>query len=147
MTTQARILVVDDLPTNVKLMKDLLGANGYDVETASSGEEALDLLERERPDLVLLDVMMPGMTGYEVCQRIRENRDTAFVPVVMVTSLDAAEERIRGVEAGTDDFLSRPINRAELLARVRSLVRIRKDSFPLFWATREPESGKKWGRA
>ncbi len=126
MTTQARILVVDDLPTNVKLMKDLLGANGYDVETASSGEEALDLLERERPDLVLLDVMMPGMTGYEVCQRIRENRDTAFVPVVMVTSLDAAEERIRGVEAGTDDFLSRPINKAELLARVRSLVRIRQ---------------------
>ncbi len=126
MTRQAKILVVDDLPTNVKLLKDLLVANSYDVVTASSGTEALRQVEKERPELVLLDVVMPGLSGYEVCRKIRENRDTAFIPVVMVTSLDPAEERIKGIEAGTDDFLSRPINRAELLARVRSLVRIRE---------------------
>ncbi len=83
-------------------------------------------MEKERPELVLLDVMMPGMNGYEVCRKIRENVGTAFIPVVMVTSLDPAEERIKGIEAGADDFLPRPINQAELLARVRSLVRIRE---------------------
>ena len=126
MTRRAKILVVDDLPANTKLLKDLLVVNGYDVNTAATGAEALARIEKERPELVLLDVMMPGMNGYEVCQKIRDNRDTAFIPVVMVTSLDPAEERIRGIEAGADDFLARPINQQELLARVRSLVRIRE---------------------
>ena len=126
MAQQTKILVVDDLPTNTKLLKDLLVANGYEVITASAGAEALQLVEKERPELVLLDVMMPGMNGYEVCRKIREKVDTAFIPVVMVTSLDPSEERIKGIEAGTDDFLTRPINQAELLARVRSLVRIRE---------------------
>ena len=98
MTPQAKIMVVDDLPTNIKLLRDLLVVNGYEVVTASSGVEALQLIEKERPELVLLDVMMPGMSGYQVCQRIRENRETAFIPVVMVTSLDAAEERIKGID-------------------------------------------------
>ncbi len=125
MTDVRAILVVDDLPTNRKLLNDLLVANGYEVLAAASGEEALAIVDKERPGLVLLDVLMPGLTGYEVCRKIRDNPATAHIPVVMVTSLDPAEERIKGIEAGADDFLSRPVNQAELLARVRSLLRIR----------------------
>ena len=126
MTAPAKILVVDDLPQNVKLLADLLAVKGYAVATAASGAEALEKVETERPDLVLLDVMMPEMSGYEVCRAIRDNPATGILPVVMVTSLDPAEERIKGLEAGADDFLSKPVNRAELLARVRSLVRVKQ---------------------
>lgn len=122
---QPKILVVDDQPQNVKLLKQLLTLSGYEVSTASSGPEALVRLAADPPDLVLLDVVMPGMSGYEVCQAIRVNPKTALLPVVMVTALDPAEERVRGIEAGADDFLPKPINQAELLARVKSLLRIR----------------------
>ncbi len=125
MTAPPRILVVDDTPVNLKLLADLLGAKGYGVVTASAGPEALEKVEKEHPDLVLLDVMMPGMSGYEVCRKIRENPATAMLPVVMVTALDPAQERVKGIEAGADDFLMKPINQQELLARVRSLLRIK----------------------
>jgi adenylate cyclase len=126
MNIPAKILVVDDTVRNVKLLADLLAVKGYAVVTAASGQEALDKIEPERPDLVLLDVVMPEMSGYEVCRKIREIPETRMLPVVMVTALDPSEERIKGIEAGADDFLTKPINQAELLARVRSLLRIKE---------------------
>lgn len=125
MPTNSKILVVDDNPQNVKLLADLLSVKGYNVITAVSGREALDKVKNEHPDLVLLDVMMPGMSGYEACRSIRTSPETAILPVVMVTALDPREERVKGLEAGADDFLSKPINQPELLARVRSLLRIK----------------------
>ena len=122
----AKILVVDDTPKNVKLLADLLTVKGYSVVTAASGREALARLESDEPDLVLLDVVMPEMSGYEVCRKIRGNPATGILPVVMVTALDPVEERIKGLEAGADDFLTKPINQAELLARVKSLLRIKE---------------------
>lgn len=123
--TPARILVVDDTPANLKLLGDLLAHKGYAVTTAASGEEALARLASAAPDLVVLDVMMPGLSGYEVCRRIRENPATALLPVVMATSLDPHTERVKGIEAGADDFLQKPVNQAELFARVKSLLRIK----------------------
>ncbi len=122
----AKILVVDDTPKNVKLLADILTVKGYAVVTAASGSEALEKVEAERPDLVLLDIVMPGMSGYEVCRKIRENPTTEMLPVVMVTALDPNQERAKGLEAGADDFLTKPINQAELFARVRSLLRIKE---------------------
>jgi len=125
MSAPAKVLVVDDTPHNVKLLADLLGVKGYAVATAINGEEALAKVASEKPDLVLLDVMMPGLSGYDVCQRLRANPETALLPVVLVTSLDPQQERVKGIEAGADDFLSKPINQAELFARVRSLLRVK----------------------
>jgi len=120
-----KILVVDDVPVNVKLLADLLTIKGYDVVTAANGAEALVRVEKDRPGLVLLDVMMPGMSGYDVCRKIRENPATTMLPIIMVTALDPTQERVKGIEAGADDFLSKPINQPELLARVKSLLRIK----------------------
>jgi adenylate cyclase len=121
----SKVLVVDDTPQNVKLLADLLGVKGYAVATAVNGEEALAKVASERPDLILLDVMMPGLSGYDVCRRLRADAETALLPVVLVTSLDPQGERVKGIEAGADDFLSKPINQAELFARVRSLLRVK----------------------
>ena len=125
-TRKKKILVVDDTPLNVKLLVDLLGFHNYEMVVASSGIEALEQVAKERPDLILLDVVMPGMSGYEVCQKVRDDPETAVLPIIMVTALDPAQERIHGIEAGADDFLIKPVNQAELLARVRSLLRVKE---------------------
>ena len=122
---QPKILVVDDTPANVKLLVDVLTVKGYAALAATSGEDALAMIALDLPDLVLLDIMMPGLSGYEVCRRIRANAETALLPVVLCTSLDPQQERLHGIEAGADDFVSKPINRPELLARVKSLLRIK----------------------
>jgi adenylate cyclase len=120
-----QVLVVDDLPANVRLLEAILEPAGFSVVSASSGPEALERVAADVPDLVLLDVQMAGMNGYEVCRRIRENEATALLPVVMVTSHDT-EARIDGIRAGADDFVTKPFDQQELLLRVRSLVRIKQ---------------------
>src|ERR1700750_2828110 len=121
----ARILVVDDIPANVKLLEARLTAEYFDVVTAMSGPEALAICERAQCDIVLLDVMMPEMDGFEVCRRLKANPKTHHIPVVMVTALDQPSDRVRGLEAGADDFLTKPVSDVALIARVRSLARLK----------------------
>jgi DNA-binding response OmpR family regulator len=120
-----KILVVDDVPENVRLLEAVLVPRGYEVVTAHDGDAALDLVEAEEPDLILLDVMMPGRDGYAVCSSLRANDSTAMLPVIMVTS-SVGQEKTRAIEAGADDFIPKPFNHDELLTRVRSLLRIKR---------------------
>ena len=121
----ARILVVDDILPNVKLLEAKLTAEYFDVLIARDGPSALKAAAEEAPDLILLDVMMPGMDGFEVCERLKAGVETGHIPVVMVTALSDVSDRVRGLEAGADDFLSKPVNDVALFARVRSLVRLK----------------------
>ncbi len=121
----ARILVVDDHPANVKLLEARLSAEYFDVVTASNGLQALAICGQGAVDIVLLDVMMPGLDGFEVCRRLKADVATAHIPVVMVTALDQPSDRVRGLEAGADDFLTKPIDEIALIARVRSLSRLK----------------------
>jgi signal transduction histidine kinase len=121
----ARLLIVDDYPANVKLLERNLRAAGYETIAAYDGEEALEKVESDRPDLILLDIMLPKMDGYEVCRRLRAQEATAVIPIIMITALRETEDRIRGLEAGADDFISKPFDRGELLARVKSLLQIK----------------------
>ena len=121
----ARILVVDDIPANVKLLEARLLAEYFDVLTAENGYEALAICERTQVDLILLDIMMPGLDGFEVCERLKANPRTTHIPVVMVTALDQPSDRVRGLKAGADDFLTKPVNDLQLMSRVKSLVRLK----------------------
>jgi DNA-binding response OmpR family regulator len=123
--TRPRILVVDDIPENVRLLEAVLAPRGYDVLTANDGIAALDVVRAEQPDLILLDVMMPGLDGYGVCTELRANDETAVLPVIMVTS-SIGSEKTKAIEAGADDFIPKPFNHDELLTRVRSLLRIKR---------------------
>ncbi|MDA8094823.1 MAG: response regulator [Betaproteobacteria bacterium] len=116
----AKILVVDDAPQNVKLLRVLLRDAGYAIVEASNGPEALDRLSTEHPDVMILDVRMPGMSGYEVCRTVRQDPRFAGLPIIMVTALSLPEERIKGIEAGATDFITKPFSRKELLARLRT---------------------------
>ncbi len=122
----ARILIVDDVPANTRLLEAKLSAEYYQATSAKDGFEALRLAKSWQPDLILLDVMMPGMDGYECCRRLKDDPETLHIPVVMVTALGEASERVRGLEVGADDFLTKPVEYETLMARVRSLVRLKR---------------------
>lgn len=121
----AQILVVDDVPANIKLLEAKLTSEYYDVLQAKDGFEAIEMAKAKRPDLILLDVMMPGMDGFETCQKMKEDPEISHIPVVMVTALSEQKDRVRGLDAGADDFLTKPINDTALFARVKSLVRMK----------------------
>jgi adenylate cyclase len=125
LSEQAKVLVVDDIPQNIRLLEAVLVPRGYAVVSADSGQEALSRVTADEPDLVLLDVVMPGMDGYEVCRRLRADEGTAFLPIVMVTA-SGTEQRISAIDAGADDFITKPLDQDELLARIRSLLRIKR---------------------
>ncbi len=121
----ARILVVDDILANVRLLEAKLAAEYFEVVTAMNGVDALEAVQRTKPDIVLLDVMMPGIDGIEVCRRLKASAQTQHIPVIMITALDQLEDRVRGLEAGADDFLTKPVNDVSLFCRIKSLVRLK----------------------
>ena len=123
---KARVLVVDDEPRNVKLIEAFLLPMKHEVIKAFNGPEALSLINKVETDLVLLDIMMPGMSGYEVCRRLKGSEETRLIPVVMITALDDMDSKVKAIEAGADDFLTKPVNKIELLARTKSLIRLKK---------------------
>lgn len=123
---RGKILVVDDTEPNIRLLRALLAGAGYEVVTASCGTEGIAAATRENPDLILLDIMMPDLTGFEVCQRLRAAPETRQTPIVFLTALHEMEDHMRAVDVGGDDVLTKPINKLELLLRVKSLLRVRE---------------------
>lgn len=134
-----KILVVDDVPRNVRLLELNLRAEGYQFVAAYNGQEALEKVKTEEPDLILLDIMMPVMDGYEVCRRLRENKSTRALPVVMITAQKGVENKVKALDAGADDFISKPFDRYEVMARVRSLLRVKSLHDELFIAKQRLE--------
>jgi putative two-component system response regulator len=121
----SRILVVDDVEPNRELLEAHLISEGYQVETACSGQEALEAVQTRAPDLILLDIQMPGMNGYQVCEKLKGDEKTRLIPIIMITALKEMEDKIRAIEAGADDFITKPFNKLEVLARVRSLLKVK----------------------
>jgi two-component system, OmpR family, alkaline phosphatase synthesis response regulator PhoP len=128
---QPRVLIADDHPEGVELLEAYLAGSDYDTQVAHDGEETLRKVNEWHPDVILLDVMMPKISGFEVCKRLRANATTANTVVLMVTALDQHSDIDRAVEAGTDDFLTKPINKAELLVRVKAALKSRQEQRPL----------------
>jgi two-component system, cell cycle response regulator len=123
--SERKILIVDDIPENIELLEDYLSLESYTVIAASNGKDALQKITEEKPDLVLLDVMIPDMTGFEICKVIKNDPETQFTQVLMLTALSEPEDRIKGIEAGADDFLIKPVRKLELKTRVKSLLRVK----------------------
>lgn len=123
--SKPKILIVDDIPENIELVEACLSMEPYDIVTASGGKEAMQILKEENLDMILLDVIMPEVSGYEVCKIVKTNPETQFIPVLMLTALSELEDRIKGIEAGADDFLIKPINKLELTTRVKSLLKVK----------------------
>ncbi|MBI3270282.1 MAG: response regulator [Planctomycetes bacterium] len=141
-----RVLVAEDYPANAELLKECLTGGGYQVSLAVNGEEALKMALAELPDIILLDVVMPKMDGFEVCRRLKENKLTSGIPILIVTALDSDTDKERGIQAGADDFLNKPINIFEVLTRVKSLLRVRHLTSDLERALayiRDLESGRR----
>ncbi|MDV6332785.1 PleD family two-component system response regulator [Asticcacaulis sp. 201] len=122
----ARVLIVDDIPANVRLLQAKLEADYYEVLTANDGQVAIDMAIAEQPDIILLDVMMPGIDGYEVCRQIKDHPETRHIPIILITALDGRDDRLFGLEAGADDFLTKPIDDMMLMARLQALVRLKQ---------------------
>ena len=125
-SVQAKVLVVDDNEANIKLARALLRGAGYEVATAASGTEGLSVATSENPDLILLDIMLPDLTGFEICQRLRAAPETRQTPIIFLTALHELEDHMKAMDVGGDDVLTKPINKLELLTRVRSLLRVRR---------------------
>jgi len=123
--SKSRVLVVDDNEINLELLETQLKPEGYEILKAIDGQQALDVTFKEKPDIILLDVMMPKKNGFEVCQEIKNHEETRMIPIVIITALKGKDEKLKAIEAGADDFINKPFNRLELLARVRSLLRIK----------------------
>ncbi|MFN6105222.1 MAG: response regulator [Planctomycetaceae bacterium] len=121
----SRILIVDDNQQNCELLDAYLADEGYQIEMVYDGQQTLDAVARQQPDLILLDIMMPRLSGYEVCHRLKSSEETRTIPILMITALAEMSDIEKGIDAGADDFLTKPINKLELITRVRSLLRVR----------------------
>ena len=138
MNHRHKVLIVDDEPLNVKLLAAKLPPDQYATIPAYNGEEALKIVAKEPPDLILLDIMMPGISGYEVTERLKADPQTKDIPVIMVTALDGTDDKLMGLRVGADEFLNKPVNTAELLARVKSLLRLKEYQDCLLYTSPSP---------